>query len=60
MGRPPTLDPLAAPARLETAVARGREAGYAIDYRVVQGAGHTLLVGPVLDDVVQWLLGGTR
>lgn len=54
------LDPLAAPARLETAVARGREAGYAIDYRVVQGAGHTLLVGPVLDDVVQWLLGGAR
>lgn len=54
------LDPLAAPARLETAVARGREAGYAIDYRVVQGAGHTLVVGPVLPDVVQWLLDGAR
>ena len=63
---PPTLlyagelDPLAAPSRLETAVARGREAGYEIDYRIRPAAGHTLMVGPVLDEVVGWLLAKVR
>ncbi|HEX9167025.1 MAG TPA: hypothetical protein VF862_14025 [Gemmatimonadales bacterium] len=59
---PPTLlyagelDPLATPARLETAVARGRDAGYEIEFRVRPAAGHTLMVGQVLDEVVDWLL----
>jgi predicted esterase len=61
-GVPPTLlyaaelDPLAAPQRLETAVARGREAGYTLDFRIAPGVGHTLMVGGVLDEVVGWLL----
>lgn len=50
------LDPLVSPARLETAVARGREAGYEIEFRVRPAAGHTLMVGLVMDEVVGWLL----
>jgi predicted esterase len=63
---PPTLlyagelDPLVAPSRLEAVVARGREAGYEIDFRVRPAAGHTLMVGAVLDEVVAWLLAKVK
>jgi dienelactone hydrolase len=63
---PPTLlyagelDPLAAPSRLETAAARGRDAGFAVEFRVAPAAGHTLMVGSVLDEVVEWLLARVK
>lgn len=49
-------DPLAPPARLEGAVAQGRGRGLVVDYRVIAGLGHTLVVGAVLEDAVSWLL----
>ena len=50
------LDPISAPSRLEAAVRQGREAGYQVEYRVIPGYGHTLVVGAVLEEVVNWLL----
>jgi predicted esterase len=50
------LDPIAAPPRLEAAVRQGQEAGFRVEYRVISHYGHTLVVGAVLEDVVDWLL----
>jgi len=61
-GRPPLLvvagelDPISAPSRMEAAVRQGQEAGFHVEYRVIPGYGHTLVVGAVLEDVVNWLL----
>jgi poly(3-hydroxybutyrate) depolymerase len=50
------LDPIAQPARVEAAAAEARAAGRAVEFRLVPGYGHTLVVGVVLPDVVDWLL----
>jgi pimeloyl-ACP methyl ester carboxylesterase len=49
-------DPIGLPSRLEAAVAQGRAQGVDVEYRVMPGLGHTLVVGAVLDEVVDWLL----
>jgi len=50
------LDPLAPPARLETAAEGARARGLEVELRILPTQGHTLLVGAVLEDVVEWLL----
>ena len=50
------LDPLAPPARLEAAAEGARARGLDVELRILPTQGHTLLVGAVLDDVVEWLL----
>jgi pimeloyl-ACP methyl ester carboxylesterase len=50
------LDPLATPARVEAAAADARAASRAVEFRRIPGYGHTLVVGAVLPDVVDWLL----
>jgi len=61
-GRPPLLvvagelDPISAPSRMEAAARQGQEAGLQVEYRVISDYGHTLVVGAVLEDVVDWLL----
>ena len=50
------LDPLATPARVEAAAAEARAAGRSVEVRRIPGYGHTLVVGAVLPDVVDWLL----
>jgi len=50
------LDPLATPARVEALAAEARAAGRAAEFRVIPGYGHTLVVGAVLPDVIDWLL----
>jgi predicted esterase len=54
------LDPIAAPARVKTAVDAGVAAGRSIDYGVLPGFGHTLMVGEVLPRAFVWLFGGPR
>lgn len=59
---PPTLviaaelDSIVPPARIEPAVKLAKHAGLDVEYRVVPDFGHTLVVGYVLGDVVEWLL----
>ena len=50
------LDPLATPARAESAATDARTAGRTVEFRRIPGYGHTLVVGAVLPDVVDWLL----
>ena len=50
------LDPIAQPARVEAMAAEARAAGRAAEFRVIPGYGHTLVVGAVLPDVIDWLL----
>jgi len=50
------LDPLAPPARLEAAAEGARARGLEVELRILPTQGHTLLVGAVMEDVVQWLL----
>lgn len=54
------LDPIAAPARVEAAAGQARDRGVRVEYRLVPDQGHTLVVGAVLADVVDWLLAGGR
>lgn len=59
---PPTLavageiDPLIPPARIQAAVRMAQASDVEIEYRLVADFGHTLLVGYILPDVVNWLL----
>lgn len=59
---PPTLviaaelDSIVPPARIEPAVNLAKQAGLDLEYRLVPDFGHTLVVGFVLGDVVEWLL----
>ena len=53
------LDPLARPAQVEAAVAKTREAGNEVEYRLMENWGHTLVVGKILPDVIEWLLQHT-
>jgi pimeloyl-ACP methyl ester carboxylesterase len=50
------FDPLAQPSRIEAEVKKTREAGNEIEYRLMKNWGHTLVVGKILPDVVEWLL----
>ncbi|MBN2199356.1 MAG: hypothetical protein JW747_05845 [Candidatus Aminicenantes bacterium] len=49
------LDPIAPPSRLEPAARRATEAGHSVEFRLVKGFGHTLAVGRVMADVLDWL-----
>lgn len=59
---PPTLaiaaefDSIVPPSRIEPAVNLAKQAGLEVEYRFVPDFGHTLVVGYVLPDVVEWLL----
>jgi acetyl esterase/lipase len=54
------FDPIANPARLEPLFEKAREAGYAVEFRLIKNYGHTLLVAKVLPDVIDWLLDPKR
>ena len=51
------LDPLANAERTRGAVKRASDAGAEVQLRVEANAGHSLVVGECLGDVVAWLLG---
>ena len=53
------LDPIARFERLKPAVEEAQEAGMPITLREVDNYGHTLVVGAMLPEVVEWLLGQT-
>ncbi len=50
------LDPLAAPSRMSQAAENATARGVAVTYRELPDQGHTLLVGAMLDEVMEWLL----
>jgi predicted esterase len=50
------LDPIISAATLEAAARASEAAGFSVEYREAADHGHTLMVGPVLDEVVIWLL----
>jgi predicted esterase len=54
------LDPIASPARLETAVCAAVSAGATVDYRSRPNQGHLLTVPAGLPEVVTWLLEKRR
>jgi predicted esterase len=56
------LDPIIPPERIGAAVQAAEAAGRSVTYRVEEDQGHTLIVGYVIDSVVDWLLrpGGDR
>jgi pimeloyl-ACP methyl ester carboxylesterase len=60
---PPTLsvvgalDGVTPPARVDSAAALAIAAGRHIEYEMVEGVGHTFVVGATLPDVVTWLMG---
>lgn len=51
-----SADPIISAASLRSSAERARAAGHTIEYREVQGMGHTLLVGSRLGEAVDWLL----
>ncbi len=59
---PPTLavaaqlDAIIAPARVKAVVSEARKAGMEVEYREMQHYGHVLMVGPILPEVIDWLL----
>jgi len=50
------LDPIAPPRRLARYVEAGRAAGIPIEYRELEGQGHTLMVNEALPLAIDWLL----
>lgn len=54
------LDPLAAPARAQPQFDAAIAAGLPIEVRVIEGYGHTLLVGAQLPAALDWLLARSR
>jgi predicted esterase len=50
------LDPLASPARMEQAAIAATTRGVHLTYRELPNQGHTLMVGAILDEVIEWLL----
>ncbi len=63
---PPTLviaaefDPLAQPSRVEAAFKLSKDAGLSVEYQLIQGHGHTLTVGEVLPETIEWLFSHTK
>ena len=53
------LDPLAPPSRIEPAARKAAESGLPVEYRMVPGFGHTLVVSRELAAVIDWLLRRT-
>ena len=49
-------DLIATPARVDSAAAAGITAGREIEYVLVEGYGHTMVVGGALPGVVTWLM----
>ena len=49
-------DPLVPPARIEPLAKQAEEAGLPVEYELLKGYGHTLVVGDVLPKAVEWLL----
>lgn len=47
-------------ARVKANAEAGAKAGLAVEYREAKGQGHTLVVGAVLRECVDWMLGVTR
>lgn len=54
------LDPLIPARDLQAAAEQARQAGEPVEFRVEPDAGHTLVVGDVLDDAIAWLLERRR
>lgn len=54
------FDPIIPAAGLQAAAERGVKAGAAIEYRLAKGHGHSLMVGSVLGEAVDWLLSKKR
>jgi predicted esterase len=50
------LDPLAPPSRMEAAAGALQSRGAPVEYWVLPDQGHTLMVGAVLEEVIDWLL----
>jgi len=59
---PPTLviaaehDPLARPGRVEPGATKAIEAGLPVEYKLMKNYGHTLVVGDIMHDTIDWLL----
>lgn len=49
-------DPLVPPARIEPLATKAQQAGLPVEYKLMEGYGHTLVVGDVLPDAIAWLL----
>ena len=49
-------DPLVPPSRIEPLAKQAQEAGLPVEYELMEGYGHTLVVGDVLPKAVEWLL----
>lgn len=50
------LDPIIPASRLRLIARRAAEAGLPVEYREASGQGHTLVVGDILPEVIEWLL----
>ena len=63
---PPTLviagelDPLMRADQVEAAVMKAKKDGLAVEWRMIKGRGHTLVVGEQLESAVDWLLRHKR
>lgn len=55
-----SLDPIVAPSRIKPAVDASIEAGVNIEYTLVENWGHTLTVGKVLPEAIEWMLQYSR
>lgn len=51
------LDPIMPPSRFEAAAKEAAERGQPVEYRLVAGQGHTLIVNHELPGVIDWLMG---
>ncbi len=63
---PPTLvvaaehDPLARPGRVEPGATKAIEAGLPVEYKLMKNYGHTLVVGDIMHETIEWLLQHER
>lgn len=63
---PPTLviaaehDPLARPGRVEPGAKKAIDAGLPVEYKLMKNYGHTLVVGDIMHDTIDWLLKHKR
>jgi dienelactone hydrolase len=59
---PPTLvvaaelDPLAKPERVEPGAQKAIDEGLPVEYKLVENYGHTLVVGDIMHETIEWLL----
>lgn len=63
---PPTLavaaelDSIIVPSRVEAVVAEAKRGGMDVEYRRMEHYGHVLMIGPILPEVLDWLLARRR